>query len=29
VIADRTRVLGAHHPDTAAVRHELAQAVPP
>ena len=27
MIADRTRVLGAHHPDTAAVRNELAQAV--
>ena len=26
VIADRTRVLGASHPDTAAVRNELAQA---
>jgi len=29
VIADRTRVLGASHPDTAAVRNELAQAVAP
>ena len=29
VIADRTRVLGASHPGTAAVRNELAQAVAP
>ncbi len=29
VIADRTRVLGASHPDTVAIRNELAQAVAP
>ena len=29
VLADRRRVLGASHPDTAAVRTELARAVSP